>query len=388
MNILYLAHDLDDSAIWRRVSMLERGGARVRVMGFRRGEGALPGPAELLGQTENGKMVARIGAVLRILPGIGARVATEAAPDVIVARNLEMLALAVATGRRLAHVPIVYELLDIHRLMLGRGLIARTLRRVEAYLMRRSALVMLSSPGFERAYLDAYRQPQIPRLLVENKPLLPEGVAAPARPARLTPASPSRLTIAWYGILRCAWSLDMLDRMTRMQPGRYRVLLRGKPALDAVPRFHEIVARNPDLEFHGPYRWPDDLAAIYGETDFTWLIDRYDAAANSDWLLPNRLYEGALYGAVPIALRGTEVAARLEALGLGLIAPAPEGAAGLLARIDAPRLAELRRAVAAQPIDTWLADTKACRALTARLSALPRGPRHPHHPLAQKGTVA
>ena len=41
-----------------------------------------------------------------------------------------------------------------------------------------------------------------------------------------------------------------------------------------------------------------------GDVHFTWAIDFYEAGANSDWLLPNRLYEGGAHGAVPIALAG------------------------------------------------------------------------------------
>ncbi|MES2146149.1 MAG: glycosyl transferase family 1, partial [Pseudomonadota bacterium] len=55
VSILYLAHDLDDSAIWRRVVMLKNGGAEVTPAGFRRGTGPLPGPALVLGATGNGR---------------------------------------------------------------------------------------------------------------------------------------------------------------------------------------------------------------------------------------------------------------------------------------------------------------------------------------------
>jgi succinoglycan biosynthesis protein ExoL len=35
-------------------------------------------------------------------------------------------------------------------------------------------------------------------------------------------------------------------------------------------------------------------------------MDFYETPGNSDWLLPNRLYEGSVYGAVPIALASVE----------------------------------------------------------------------------------
>ena len=95
----YLAHDLDDPAIWRRVEMLRRGGATVRVAGFRRGQGPLPEPATVLGRTANGRMVQRVRAILAAWPGVARAVPPQDGPEVILARNLEMLAL----GARLAH---------------------------------------------------------------------------------------------------------------------------------------------------------------------------------------------------------------------------------------------------------------------------------------------
>ncbi len=195
------------------------------------------------------------------------------------------------------------------------------MRALERRLMRRVGLVLTSSPGFVNEYFQPHGQTRVPIRIVENKCFYPEA-ALPAVPTRRPVAAP--ITIGWFGILRCAWSLDCLDRVTRAAPGRYRVLLRGKPALDQLPQFHATVAANPDLDFGGPYRNPEDLADIYGQVHLSWLIDRYDAGKNSDWLLPNRLYEGCRHHAVPVALAGTEVANFLGDYGLGLTIAAPD----------------------------------------------------------------
>jgi GT2 family glycosyltransferase len=369
MQVLYLAHDLDDSAIDRRCEMLRLGGANVSLAGFRRGSGALPGSATMLGRTRNGHMASRAVSVLRVLAAPPRKIFDGPAPDVILARNLEMLALAVSLGRRFPRARIVYELLDVHRLLLGNGLNSRALRWVEARLLGRTALVVISSPGFQRRYLTPFRRPVAEVLLVENKPL-----ATAAEPPA-TPEAEGPLAIGWFGILRCTWSLAALDQLTREAPGRYRVVLRGRPALDVLPDFHAIVAANPDFSFHGAYRWPDDLGSIYAGIDLAWLIDRYEAGGNSDWLLPNRLYEGGLHGAVPLALAGTETADRLKTLGIGVVVGTPEpGAVGsTLATLDRRRLAPLRAAMRALPRSTWEAGPDDCRALVARLAGADEG---------------
>jgi hypothetical protein len=363
MQVLYLAHDLDDAAIWRRAGMLRRGGASVRLAGFRRGDGPLPGPATVLGRTRDGRMARRAGAVLAALPGLPGRLPPGPAPDVILARNLEMLALGARLAARHPGARLVYELLDVHRLLSGSGPVPAVLRAVEAALMRRAAAVVISSPGFARNYLGPFRRPAAEVLLAENKPL---AAAAPSPPAGRPAGGPT--VIGWFGILRCAWSLTALDRLTRAAPGRFRVDLRGRPARDVLPGFDAVVAANPDLTFHGAYA-PADLHAIYGAVDLAWLIDRFEAGGNSDWLLPNRLYEGCLHGAVPLALAGTETARRLADLGIGVVAEAASDAA-LSRALAAPDLPALRAAVLRLPRATWEADTAECRAFVANLARL------------------
>jgi succinoglycan biosynthesis protein ExoA len=377
MHVLYLGHDLDDAAIWRRHRMLRLGGAEVTLAGFRRGEGALSGPAIVLGRTANGRMVGRALSVLGTLARLPEPLLRSPEPVAILARNLEMLALAVALSRHFPRARIVYELLDVHRLLLGRGVVSRLLRAIEVWLLRRTNAVVISSPGFRRGYLEPFRRPVRDLVLVENK-MLAEGLPV----VLAAPADGEPIRIGWFGILRCAWSLRVLDQATRAAPGRYRVILRGRPALDVIPDFHAIVAANPDLRFGGPYRWPDDLSSIYAGVDLAWTIDRYEAGGNSDWLLPNRLYEGGLHGAVPLALDGTEVADRLRALRIGVIVGAPSAEA-LLAELDAldrERLSGLRKAVTGLPRETWEVGVDECRALvdrlagtTERIAAVPDG---------------
>lgn len=368
MFVTYLAHDLDDPSIWRRVEMLRRGGAQVRVAGFRRGDGALPETVITLGRTSNGRMVQRVRAIAAAWPRIARRIPAPqgANTEVILARNLEMLALgARLAASRTGDTRLVYELLDIHGMMLGQGRAARILRRVEASLLRRTDLTVVSSPAFLRHYLDAYGQPATAMLLVENKPFALD----PVEPVVSAPWVSGPLTIGWFGMLRCRWSLEVLDQLTRAHPGRFRVIMRGRPALDVMGDFHDAIAANPDLSFEGPYRWPDDLPEIYGQVHLAWLIDRYQAGENSDWLLPNRLYEGCLNGAVPIVLAGTEVARKAARWCGQLTVSAPDAAAvnTALTRLN-PASVDAQRAIVADiPRAALEMNDAKCRYLAAAI---------------------
>jgi succinoglycan biosynthesis protein ExoL len=372
VHILYLTFDLNDAATWRRVATLRMGGASVSLAGFHRG--SPPPPRDgihpvALGETFNGRMGRRALSVARAAASVVAATRPLPPPDIVLARNLEALALTPRLrGARGGRPPrVVYECLDIHRMMLGQGLRARTLRMLERRLLARSDLVLTSSPGFVRNYF-AVHHPDGPAVeVIENK-VLP-GAATGTR-AAAPPAPPFRL--GWFGILRCSASLAWLDALTRARPGLYEVDLRGRPALDAVPGFHDTVAANPAFRFHGPYD-AGDLPAIYGDVHFSWLVDRFEAGQNSDWLLPNRLYEGGAFGAVPIALAGTETARFLERHGLGLTLPdaTPGAVIDVLGTMTPERQAALAEASRGAPADLWSLGPAECGRLVARMGGEP-----------------
>ncbi|ATX64668.1 hypothetical protein [Roseinatronobacter bogoriensis] len=360
MKILYLVSDLDDAATWRRVNMLEAGGASVDVAGMRRGAQPLSRPATVLGRTYPGKFIHRAFSTLRLLLG-GAKEVHGAVPDVILARNLEMLPLALRVQARISpeeRPKVFYEVLDVHRLMLGNGVFAKCLRFIERSMCRRVTGVITSSPRFVTEYFSRYGQIETAPLVVENKVWAPDEPLPPKHPAR----TGNTLTIGWFGILRCAASLRCLDEMCKQAAGRVRLVLRGKPALDALPDFHQTVRDNPNIEFHGPYSYPDDLPHIYGETDIAWLVDRFDAGANSDWLLPNRLYESCAHGAIPLALKGTETARYLQRHKLGLIVPSlePQAITALLDQTGPAQLEALRAELTSRDMANWKTTHQDC----------------------------
>ena len=326
LNILYLVHDVTDPAVRRRMMMLREGGAQVTLAGFRRTatpaaaiEGVIPVD---LGRTHDGRFLQRLTAVGTAALSLGTTLRRVRRPDLIIARNLEMLALA-TRARSLFQgdgVPIVYECLDIHRLLLRDDVIGRAMRGAERRLLDRVSLLLTSSPAFIRDYFDARGQGSVPFELLENRHFEPV-TGADDLPASMRLAPPWR--IGWHGALRCSRSLQLLSAFSRREQGRFEVVLRGRPALSEFADFHASVEAEPFLSFEGGYRNPEDIEAIYRDVHFSWAIDFFEDDLNSKWLLPNRLYEGCRFGAVPIAMDGTETARFLRSRGIGIVLPAP-----------------------------------------------------------------
>jgi succinoglycan biosynthesis protein ExoL len=378
LHVLYLVHDLADPAVRRRVMMLEAGGAVVTLAGFRRTPGI---PTELqrlrpidLGRTADGKFAQRLKAIAAAAMTLGPKLGRIGRPDVIIGRNLEMLALA-ARARSLfsaADIPIVYECLDIHRLLLGKNGVSRAMRGAERALGRKASLLLTSSPAFVRDYFQRFQQVDAPVVLLHNKVL-----ELTERPSLLDehPALPNEgepWVIGWFGALRCRKSLELLAEFTRRMQGRFEIVLRGRPAYSEFTGFDGFVTAEPFMRFGGAYRNPEDLPDIYGAVHFAWAIDFFEEGLNSNWLLPNRLFEGCRYGAVPVAMRRTETGRFLSDRRMGVLLDeaSPHGLAQCLGSIDHDAYQRMRGRICAEDRSTWVSDLSDCRALMARLAAL------------------
>jgi succinoglycan biosynthesis protein ExoL len=387
LRVLYLVHDLSDPAVRRRVLMLTAGGAEVTLAGFRRGENRLADiegvtPLEL-GTTADARFAQRLLAVAGAAAGLARRLAGIARPDVILARNLEMLALAGRASARFGGVAIAYECLDVHRLLLKDSLAGKALRAAESRFARNAGLLVTSSPAFVEQYFRPLSGVRAPVHLLENRVLELDGSGTDL-PVRSRPAgAPWR--IGWFGAIRCRKSLDLLAAFTRRMEGRFEVVLRGRPVRSEFADFDGLVAREPFLRFEGPYRNPEDLAAIYGEVDFAWAMDFFEEGRNSLWLLPNRLYEGCRHGVLPIVLEGTETA-RLAArygIGVALADARPETLAERFDAFDAAAYQALRADLTRHGTRPWVLDRADCAAFVQRLAALrqPAGQAAAAHPV-------
>jgi succinoglycan biosynthesis protein ExoL len=372
LRIAYFLHDLSDPAAERRVRMLSLGGAEVTVLGFRRSAEAPDRLADAravdLGRTYDSRMLQRAWMAGRWAMRAGTLAKLAQGADVILARNLEMLAVAAAVRRRMQPRPtLVYECLDIHRLMLADGPAGAAMRALEARLMAEASTLVVSSPAFLSAYFvprHGVGGPRGPRsVMVENK------VLAGAPPAMVGPRSASRpWRILWPGVIRCQRSLEMLKALATRRSDLLEVVIRGRPTTAVFPDLAAELAGQPGMRFDGPFM-ADELPGLYRDTHFTWAVDYFDEGRNSSWLLPNRLYESGYYGSVAIARGDVETGRWLRQRGLGVILDDPERELeAFLDQQTAETYARLEAASLAAPRSLFCAEEAACEDLVRALS--------------------
>lgn len=377
-NVVYFVHQLDDEAVERRVRMLAphiRGS--IVVMGFFRGDQA---PATVggaraigLGRTEHARLAQRVVSVLTAIAGLHAHRRTLADADLVIARFVETLAIAIVARRLYCSrgVPIVYECLDVHQIMASDGMVGRTMRAIETFLLRRCSGLIVSSPAFLRRHFDRLNTP-LPRVWVVENKVLESEVEIETRLAQRTVDRDTDETawrIGWFGNIRCSRSLNLLVDLCRNFPELVEVVIAGRVSDDQIPNFHDLVASVPNIHFRGLYDRVVDLPAIYGEVDFAWALDFMQEGANSDWLLPNRLYEGPLYGAVPLALRGTQTGDWLAARRAGVLLsdPLESTLSRFVREMTMHELTLLRASIEAIPLDDLVCGLAEERSLAREL---------------------
>lgn len=309
LRIAYFGHDAADAAIKRRVTAFLDDGFEVDgYMMQRRDPGNLPWRNIKLGETRDAAFFQRFRSLFS-----GARKAAEhidqlEKADFICARNLDMLAVAFLTKRKLKlKTPVIYESLDVHRMLSRSDMIGVLMRWIERQMLKRTAALIVSSPGFLTHYFERYHRGLYTPMLIENRLATGGAYGGRPEPSRLPNDRP--LQIGWVGMLRCKRSLDLLALVADRLKDRVTIHLHGIPARSEIDVFEPIIDQRDNIVFHGRYKSPEDLSSIYSQLDVVWAGDFMEAGENSVWLLPNRIYEGGYYGVPSIAPAKTQTAA-------------------------------------------------------------------------------
>jgi succinoglycan biosynthesis protein ExoL len=320
--VVFFAFDIAEAAQLRRIDSLRALGHGVVSVSFRRynmvAQAAPDWPNLALGRSSNNRYGLRLLRLVRGAWRLWRRREILDGGTVWIARNLDMLLLAVFARGLVSGPPprLVYECLDIHGLFTRADAIGAAMRWAERRMLRRCDLLILSSPGFLEHYFEPVQQVTTPVALLENK-LWVSGPppARPQTPRQRTETAP--FILGWVGSLRCAKSLEILAGTAQRLGPEIEIRFHGAVHRHALPGFDAVLHAHPNIRHAGAYRYPDALGAIYTACDAVWAQDLWQSGANSDWLLPNRIYEASYFGCPSIALAGTETGRRVAADGLG-----------------------------------------------------------------------
>ncbi len=290
----------------KRIAALEELGMRGRILAFERnyftGEAdALPYIS--LGSINNGAYLRRVP---RLLSAVAQVRRSGKTAHAIYAFGLDMLLVGWLATRFLRQKPmLVYEVGDVREALTANNGLARVLRWLERRLVRRSALVVVTSDAFVREYFHRIQGLTEGRYhVIENK--LPSNFPRPHPQLPVESRGRSVLTIGYFGLLRCVQSWEILKSAVVRGGGRIRVVARGFPLPpSSIP---EDASNIPGIEYLGTYKAPSDLPSLYAGVDLVWACAPYrgNLDGNSRWARANRFYEAVFFGKPLITQAGNE----------------------------------------------------------------------------------
>jgi succinoglycan biosynthesis protein ExoL len=324
--VAFFAHERGDARVMKRIAALQDHGWKVVGFTFRRVRDKADVPPTWdnchLGTTYNRRYLQRLWAFVKCLGVLWRNSERLGDCGVIYVVNTDNAVLALIArafaGRK---IPLVLELADIQPAMVGNGVVSKILRAIERAVLKRSALLVTTSPGFVREYFQSTQNYRGEVFLLENK-VYPAKRLPSATTEMLPPVGPAWV-IGCFGALRCRRSMEILHTLATRLGDRVRVVLRGYPAGTIDEDFDALLGDLPNFTFGGSYSYPDELAGMYEEIHFNWAFDMSDPNGNSAWLLPNRIYEGGCFGVPVIAAAATETGRWIERHGLGWTFPEP-----------------------------------------------------------------
>ena len=359
--VVYFGQDRTDSKVITRIENLQNLGYAVVGFTFHRvkfnRDHTPTWPNVDLGHTADYAYFERVRSLLIAMVRVVKHRRMVRPAELVFARNIDMAVLALFArwvGRSKA--ALAYEVLDVHRSLIGEGRAPRALRVVERWVLRRAGGLIVSSEGYIRNYFVPVQGFDGPWFVLENK--VPASLRTTSGDGeRHASQADGPLVIGWCGTLRCLASLDLLIEIARQNRDRVAIAMHGFPTETGLDEFIRRIAAEPNVTYYGGYKSPDDLAAVYAGIDLNWTIEFSDSdrSENFKWLLPNRFYEGGCYSVPMLAVEGTETARRVASIDGGWIVTEPivGSVSRLLGELTPDDLRRKRANLRAAPLATF-----------------------------------
>lgn len=189
------------------------------------------------------------------------------------------------------HIKYVYEESDMLFDRFGKKVLRKAVIAFNKYVIKKSTITVMTSEGFAEFYYGKKRPQNIEFVL--NK-VNAKCMQLPAMEKQ--PFDVNHIRFGFAGNIRYKATLNLASIIARMYPQHEFHFYGNTESLPAEQV--DGLKTYPNIVFHGLFKNPDDLPAIYASMDFC--VCNYDiSGVNPRYAEPNKLYE-ALFFDTPI----------------------------------------------------------------------------------------
>ena len=271
----------------------------------------LPCKSQSVGRIQHGKYYKRILPFIKAFWTIH-KVANEC--HIIYAFGLDMAILAIIATMN-PSLKIVYEIGDIRKTQLSQSFIGFLVRLIEKRIIKRSDEMIVTASGYATEYYGQVIGIKPNKIrIIQNRLDLP----IVSRPEPRFYTHSQTIVIGYFGVLRCKKSWTTLKELALIGNRKIKILIRGYPM--GIPLTDEL-SSYPNIKFGGPYIAPDELCEMYSSVDIVWgCYSSNDTIilGNWKWARTNRFFESCFFKRPIISQYGTDEAAEVESLNIGM----------------------------------------------------------------------
>src|SRR5690606_38682052 len=340
LKILFFTTALEHTTFRKTAQMLKRTGAYVQVVGFTRNnfpEGDSDLNVESLGNITHGSYFKRIMKLIRLLPFIREKAKDF---DVIYTFTLDTLIIC-KLALLFKKKTWVYQIQDIRPIYFGDSIKNKLARYIEAKFVRKIDLLVVSSENYYTGYYKPFYKVDEQKVVVIENKIIKDTINP--LPDSLT--DDSKLTIGYFGVMRCVRSWEILKSFVSVNPERFELYLRGKPA--AIDGIENQISSFDNIRYGGVYKSPDQLNDLYNRVDIVWAAYPFSELKEGNWKYARtiRFYEACAFGKPVIVQKGTPQATDVERYDLGLVVDMGDvqGTKDVLSSLNRNQLANWKR---------------------------------------------
>jgi succinoglycan biosynthesis protein ExoL len=317
MRFIFFLPVLFDAHYKKRINKLEEAGINLKIIGFERNHYADKSwkyPTQSIGYIEHGKYLSRIPSFIKSI-FIMHREVKEA--DVLYCFNIETLFIGwLSLLFSSSQTKLVYDVADIREIFVGSNLLSGILRKVESFLVKKTEVVVVTSPDYIEGYFHGVLGLHSSEFyVIENK--LDANTPVKHNISLESGADVydnNQVTIGYFGIIRCNHSLQVLNQLADKAAGKIKIYIRG--IFMDTEKLKEIILQSNHVEFGGPFVSPVDLADMYKKIDISWLA-QYHYKTNVKWARTNRFYQACFFECPMITQVGTQDYIQMKKFDIG-----------------------------------------------------------------------
>jgi len=207
----------------------------------------------------------------------------------------------------------VYEESDLVYLSIKSSFAKKLMKYIDLFIQKKSIATVFTSQGFVE-YLYKI-QPQNVFVLPNKLPSVYETIP---RPQPVSDFDMNKLRFAFVGLLRYETTVTpFIDELMKFN-SNYEFHFWGDGGEKGKAYVNKLCEKYENVQYHGPFRNPDDLPDIYSKFDINFVC--YEIISDNERTAePNKLYESLYYLKPMIVTPGTYLSRVVERKGNGFV---------------------------------------------------------------------